>query len=90
VAVGTEQTSGQDAVVWTSSDGITWSRVPDDEAVFGGTDRPDLNRQWMNGVTAGGPGLVAVGTDGTGVAYDPGQWSGASDDFDAAAWTWGN
>jgi hypothetical protein len=89
VAVGAEQTSGH-AVVWTSPDGITWSRVPDDEAVFVGTDRSDPNGQWMNGVTAGGPGLVAVGADGTGVAYRPGQWSSGGDDFDAAVWTWGN
>jgi len=44
------------AAVWTSADGITWSRVPHDEAIFGGTS--------MNGVIAGGPGLVAVGGDG--------------------------
>ena len=44
------------AVVWTSVDGITWSRVPHDEAVFGAADT-----QRMNSVTAAGPGLVAVG-----------------------------
>jgi hypothetical protein len=44
-----------DAVVWTSVDGLVWSRVPHDEAVFGGAD------QYMTSVTAGGPGLVAVG-----------------------------
>jgi hypothetical protein len=49
----------QDAAVWTSVDGITWSRVPDDETVFGGADN-----QVMNSVTVGGPGLVAVGWDG--------------------------
>jgi hypothetical protein len=41
------------AVVWTSVDGFTWSRVPHDEAVFGSGV--------MSSVTAGGPGLVAVG-----------------------------
>jgi len=46
------------AAVWTSVDGITWSRVPHDEAVFGGA-----GEQWMGTVTAGGPGLVAVGWD---------------------------
>jgi hypothetical protein len=45
-------------VVWTSVDGITWSRVPHDEAVFGGAGT------YMTSVTAGGPGLVAVGWDG--------------------------
>jgi hypothetical protein len=42
------------AVVWTSVDGVTWSRVAHDESVFG-RDRT------MHSVTAGGPGLVAVG-----------------------------
>ena len=44
-----------DAVVWTSVDGITWSRVPHDEAVFGGAE--------MYSVTVGGGGLVAVGDE---------------------------
>jgi hypothetical protein len=44
--------------VWTSVDGITWSRVPHDEVVFGGE-----GNQWMDAVTAGGSGLVAVGGD---------------------------
>ncbi len=48
------------AVVWTSVDGITWLRVPHDEAVFGAASMQD--------VTAGGPGLVAVG-------HDRGLWS---------------
>ncbi len=48
-----------DAAVWTSVDGITWSRVPHDESVFGGDDG-----QFISDVTVGGPGLVAVGSDG--------------------------
>lgn len=48
--------SDGNAAVWTSPDGLTWSRVPHHEAVFGG---PDF--QEMTAVTAGGPGLVAVG-----------------------------
>jgi hypothetical protein len=44
-----------EAVVWTSVDGLTWSRVPADEAVFGGTG--------MYGVTVTGAGLVAVGDE---------------------------
>jgi hypothetical protein len=61
VAVGT---AGDEdvAVVWTSPDGITWSRVPHDPAVFGG----EGNQLTMNSVTAGGPGLVAVGEEATG------------------------
>jgi hypothetical protein len=70
VAVGVGDTSV--AAVWTSVDGITWSRVPHDEAVFGGE-----GNQEMNSVTAGGPGLVAVGWDGIGdfssVLRDPGS-----------------
>jgi hypothetical protein len=48
---GRAENSG--AAVWTSVDGLTWSRVPHDKAVFGGA--------MMRSVTAGGPGLVAVG-----------------------------
>jgi|GEM_PF-1096643 len=61
-----------DAVVWTSPDGLTWSRVPHDEAVFGG----DGNRQMFD-VAVGGPGLVAVGRDGPAV----------DGEGHAAAWT---
>lgn len=72
VAVGWDgedlaDTPNMDAVVWTSADGITWSRVPHDEGVFGAA--------FMESVTAGGPGLVAVGMDG--------PWG----DGDAAVWT---
>jgi hypothetical protein len=49
------------AVVWTSADGLAWSRVPHDEAVFG-LILGDGNA--MTGVTVGGPGFVAVGSDG--------------------------
>jgi len=54
VAVGQAGFTDQKAAVWTSPDGITWSRVPDNEALFGGAI--------MNSVTVGGPGLVAVGS----------------------------
>jgi hypothetical protein len=73
VAVGWDETVGdEDAAVWTSPDGITWSRVPHDEAVFGGE-----NTQSMNSVTAGGSGLVAVGSAGSGNNLDG---------LDAAVW----
>jgi hypothetical protein len=61
-----------DAVVWTSPDGLTWSRVPHDETVFGGT-----GGQQMFGVVVGGPGLVAVGREGL----------GADGNGSAAVWT---
>ncbi len=54
--------------VWTSTDGITWSRVPHDEDVFAGAG--------MRSVTAGGPGLVAVGSDGEAAAV----WVAVLDD----------
>jgi hypothetical protein len=44
------------AAVWTSVDGLSWSRVPHDEALFGGA-----TLQTMESVAAGGPGVVAVG-----------------------------
>lgn len=46
-----------DAAVWISIDGISWTRVLHNEAVFGGE-----GPQTMNSVTAGGFGLVAVGS----------------------------
>ena len=62
VAVGNDGAAGNEqanAAVWASGDGFTWTRVPDDEAVFGGR-----YTQRMLSVTAGGAGLVAVGSDG--------------------------
>jgi hypothetical protein len=46
--------------VGTSTDGITWARVPHDETVFGGA--------FMLDVTAAGPLLVAAGESGSGMA----------------------
>ena len=70
VAVGSAGFGGLPfAAVWTSPDGITWSRVPHDEAVFGGG-----GWQYMSGVTAGGPGLVAVGYDLSGEDGDAAVW----------------
>jgi hypothetical protein len=65
--------NGQGAAVWTSVDGFTWSRVPHDETVFGGEAG-----QRMTSVTAGGPGLVAVGFDGGGIF---------SGEYNAPVWT---
>lgn len=60
-----------DAVVWTSDDGLSWERL--DSETFGDSDR----YQWINAVTVGGPGLVAVGGEG----------NPADGDIDAAVWT---
>jgi len=57
------------AAVWTSPDGLVWSRVPGDEAVFGGPDN-----QEMKAVVVGGPGLVAVGLDHSDGDDDAAVW----------------
>ena len=56
VAVGADYwpSNLSETPVWTSPDGIIWTRVPNDEEVFGGG-------AWITSVTAGGPGLIAVG-----------------------------
>jgi hypothetical protein len=61
VAVGSDDSDGDmDAAVWVSSTGQTWQRLPDDQAILGG---PGF--QMMQGVVAGGPGMVAVGHENT-------------------------
>ena len=77
VAVGGDSSRGQDAAVWTSPDGITWSRIPDDEMVFGGT-----GAYHMHDVIAAGSGLVAVGDGGDDAPGESG--------LNAAVWEWGD
>jgi hypothetical protein len=70
VAVGGFRDRTDGAVVWTSVDGVSWQRVPQGEAVFGG-EFPEYGLS-MSSVTVGGPGLVAVGSSwsrGTGVVW---------------------
>lgn len=56
VAVGYSDTgASRSGVAWASEDGHTWTRVEDE--AFGGTG----DRATVLSVTAGGPGLVAVG-----------------------------
>jgi hypothetical protein len=70
IAVGVSH--GQ-AAVWTSPDGVAWSRVPHDEALFGAPISPERlaqaadqgARYGMTAVAAGPSGLVAVGSDGS-------------------------
>jgi hypothetical protein len=63
------------ALVWTSDDGSSWQRVPN-QASFG--------RAAMTGVTRGGPGYVAVGlATGRGVVWtstDGEAWSRVADE----------
>jgi hypothetical protein len=69
IAVGVSH--GQ-AAVWTSPDGVVWSRVPHDEALFGAPIPTEVLgrasdhgvRYGMTAVAAGPSGLVAVGADG--------------------------
>jgi hypothetical protein len=71
VAAGYDSSGGdRDAAVWTSPDGVGWSRVPADEAVFGGGAD-----QMIWSVIAGGPGLVAVGDDVSGGDRDAAVWT---------------
>jgi hypothetical protein len=60
--VDTGDLSTGTAAVWVSPDGLAWSRVADDPAVFGGNG----SYASMEAVTVGGPGLVAVG-DGSAI-----------------------
>ena len=77
VAVGFDDSGGDfDAAVWTSSDGVVWSRVAHDEAVFGGGD------QQMLSVAVGESGWVAVGVDGSGGDFDAAVWTSS----DGVAW----
>ena len=62
--------SDTDGAVWTSPDGVTWSRVPHDEAVFG-----DADRQSMRSVVAVGSRLVAAGDDASGGNMDAAVWT---------------
>jgi hypothetical protein len=58
VAAGSQTGSG--AAVWTSVDGITWLRVPDDGEALGAG-----GGELMTGVAASGSALIAVGRNGT-------------------------
>jgi len=71
VAVGEDSSGGDwDAAVWTSIDGAVWTKIPQNESVLGGADE-----QLMIAVTAGGPGLVAVGYDASGGDWDAAVWT---------------
>lgn len=71
VAVGSEtpdQPLGAQAVIWTSDEGTSWSKIPAAEL---GSDDPDDPTFWLSDVTVGGPGLVAVGRAFNSTEPDP-------------------
>ncbi|HSM02728.1 MAG TPA: hypothetical protein VK960_09875 [Acidimicrobiia bacterium] len=69
VAVGydSDEDGGRVPAVWISPDGRGWVRVQD--PTF-----EEPGHRWMNAVTTGGPGLIAVGADGTSLVGDPAVW----------------
>lgn len=84
VAVGSYM---EHAAVWTSPDGMTWTRVPDDPAVFGVLGAvANTPYSEMTSVAAVGDGLVAVGWRGGGpavwISHDGFTWTDISDDLD--------
>ena len=75
VAVGSAGKGGDhDAIVWTSPDGLNWSRFPHDDNALGG-----LRDQRLLDVVVAGSALVAVGFEGPG-------FQGQGGDADAAVW----
>lgn len=62
VVVGDTSLGDRTDPVWFSPDGVSWSRAP-------AADAPDSPNLWD--VTAGGPGFVAVGLDGS---WNPAAW----------------
>lgn len=70
VAAGYDSTGADvDAAVWLSDDGSEWSRLPDPVGAFGG-----FGDQVMGTIVAGGPGLVAAGSDSFGGDLDAAVW----------------
>jgi hypothetical protein len=65
-----------DAAVWTSVDGLTWTRLPSESAIFG-----EESYQWMQSVTVGGPGLIAVGSQ-----RSNSRFNSRGSEVDAAVW----
>ena len=61
------------AAIWTSPDGITWSRVSHDTAVFGGT-----GENGISSVTTAGSNLVAVGSHQSSIDASAAVWVAAA------------
>ena len=84
VAVGQDDLA-EGAAVWTSPDGLQWSRVPADPDIFGPMAEAGLRFDGMHGVAAAADGapLVAVGADGTPAGQAAAVWVS----LDGEAWT---
>ncbi len=75
VAVGSDDSGGDaDAAVWVSPDGLTWTRIPHDESVFGG-EADQLPTQFMISVAAFDGGLVAVGESSSAFEINAAMWT---------------
>jgi len=71
VAVGYD---GSDAAVWSSVDGLSWSRASRDEGALGSSEG-----MFMSGVTRAVLGLVAVGYETAGGDLDAALWLAAAE-----------
>ncbi|HSG79504.1 MAG TPA: hypothetical protein VLD62_07995, partial [Acidimicrobiia bacterium] len=64
VAVGATDGYRSDAAVWTSTDGVTWTRVESDSFAGVANEVGNDEDQFMTDVVAVPAGIVAVGADG--------------------------
>jgi serine/threonine-protein kinase len=80
VAVGTDDAGGDlDAAVWTSTDGLTWTRIPHVEAIFGGR-----GVQRMSSLHVFGKAIVVAGYSETAAGdYNGAVWLSS----DGTSWT---
>lgn len=69
------------AIVWYSDDGVSWQRVPHDEAVFGGE-----GRQEVFSMAATASGLIIVGFDEAGPSSGSGDGTVAWTSTDGVTW----
>lgn len=68
------EVEGNDAAVWTSTDGRGWQRVVDDAGVFGDAESGAGSDQYITDLAGGSLGVVAVGTDGLLFEHDGAVW----------------
>ncbi len=69
LSVGTGPKGGPTAAIWVSDDGIQWQRLPQERMLGAGVEERALVS-----VTAGGPGLIAVGWRLVDRELDPEVW----------------